>query len=636
MEGGNLGANMKRFLLLAAMILAPALAWGQQTTVTATVTDVNSAAYAGGTGYAALVCPGNAQPTYNGYTILRSFAITGLDGTGTFTQVVYDVNLILPTSCGYQWHITAQNGVTSFITGTITSVTGASVNESTTISSYAAPLPGGAITGSGASGRVAFWSSPTVLSSNAGLTQAGGVLTAAGLIAAPFSVTAYPSVPTSDLFMGTTAAAAGNATTTGTDSLGIGSGALAAQTVPASGANPSANTAIGFNACNAVTTAREMTCIGNSAGQFFVGNGQGIEDGLSTFIGSFAGNSFTGSGALNTDLFCLGQKACVNLTGGGFDIFIGNHSGYNLVTATDGIFLGDIVAAGAAGQTMTSSADVIIGYSAAGAGTGAFQQNVIIGASAAKLTTATFEEVIIGNNAAAAQTTGNESTIVGYNAAAALTNGAADNFFGFDVAPTATGYNDDAFGSSACTTLTGGQYNNCFGNSSAIASGNDNYETVIGAQTTGNGSSTATIGAQSLTVVGPNAQTFGGSFTQGIVACETAYAATTVNTGSATTTTGQTCVPANSMIFDVMYRITTSITTAASFTVGISGSTSKFCSTQSTLTAGTTGHCLLQVNAGAAESGASAVAVVVTFNTTPGAGAMRLEVVALSTTAPTA
>jgi len=128
---------------------------------------------------------------------------------------------------------------------------------------------------------------------------------------------------------------------------------------------------------------------------------------------------------------------------------------------------------------------------------------------------------------------------------------------------------------------------------------------------------------------------FGGAATITPVACETSFAATTVNTGSATTTTGLSCVPANAMIFDVVYRITTTITTAASFTIGISGSTSKFCSTQSTLTAGTTGHCNLQVNAGAAESGSSAVPVVVTFNTTPGAGAMRIEVIALTTIPPT-
>ena len=113
------------------------------------------------------------------------------------------------------------------------------------------------------------------------------------------------------------------------------------------------------------------------------------------------------------------------------------------------------------------------------------------------------------------------------------------------------------------------------------------------------------------------------SFTSG--ACENSYGATTVNTGSATTTTGLNCLPANAFIDYVVYRVTTAITTATSFTVGVSGSTSKFCSTQSTLTLGATGTCTAQINGGVALN-ASNAAVVVTFNGTPGAGAMRLIV----------
>lgn len=122
---------------------------------------------------------------------------------------------------------------------------------------------------------------------------------------------------------------------------------------------------------------------------------------------------------------------------------------------------------------------------------------------------------------------------------------------------------------------------------------------------------------------------YGGGAASGAIAfqgesqCETAGAVTTVSTGSATTTTGLNCVPANSVIDAVVYRITTTITTAANFTVGIGGSTSKFCASQATLTAGTTGICTAQINAGASFN-AAATAVVLTFNATPGAGAIRL------------
>jgi hypothetical protein len=104
--------------------------------------------------------------------------------------------------------------------------------------------------------------------------------------------------------------------------------------------------------------------------------------------------------------------------------------------------------------------------------------------------------------------------------------------------------------------------------------------------------------------------------------CTTAYAPTNVNTGSATTTTALNCLPANSVIDAVVYRVTTAITTAASFTVGQSGSTSQFCGTQSTLTIGATGTCVPAAYA----AQTSAAPVVVTFNATPGAGALRLIV----------
>lgn len=132
---------MRRLLLLAAILLAPALCWGQNTTVTATVTDSVGAPYTNSTGYAALVCPQNQAPLLNGYSVPRTFPIVAFDSTGTFTQQVYDVSQLTPAGCGYQWHIVYQDGATNFITGLITSVTGTSVNESTAISAYSVLLP---------------------------------------------------------------------------------------------------------------------------------------------------------------------------------------------------------------------------------------------------------------------------------------------------------------------------------------------------------------------------------------------------------------------------------------------------------------------------------------------------------------
>ncbi len=130
---------------------------------------------------------------------------------------------------------------------------------------------------------------------------------------------------------------------------------------------------------------------------------------------------------------------------------------------------------------------------------------------------------------------------------------------------------------------------------------------------------------------------FGSKQTQATAACETSFAATTLATGATTTDTGLNCLPANSVIDAVVYRITTTITTAANFTIGDATIAARFCGTQSTLTAGTTGICFLQEDQ-TGTSGprqTSAAAVRVTTNANPGAGAIRLIVYYHTWTAPT-
>lgn len=126
-----------------------------------------------------------------------------------------------------------------------------------------------------------------------------------------------------------------------------------------------------------------------------------------------------------------------------------------------------------------------------------------------------------------------------------------------------------------------------------------------------------------------------GSFQQDQpAACETSYGITTLNTGGTTTNTGQNCLPANAVIDAVVYRITTTITKAANFTIGDGSAANRFCTTQSKLTPGTTGVCLNHSGTSAQVQG-SAAAVRVTTNAHPGAGAMRLIVYYHSWTAPT-
>jgi hypothetical protein len=122
----------------------------------------------------------------------------------------------------------------------------------------------------------------------------------------------------------------------------------------------------------------------------------------------------------------------------------------------------------------------------------------------------------------------------------------------------------------------------------------------------------------------------GSSQTSGASACSTLptnFGTTSVNTGSATTSTVLSCLPANSVIDAITYRVTTAITTATSFTVGDSGSATRystcyFSGGAQALTLGATGVC----NAGYYQIGGAALPVQLTFNATPGAGALRIIV----------
>jgi hypothetical protein len=164
-----------------------------------------------------------------------------------------------------------------------------------------------------------------------------------------------------------------------------------------------------------------------------------------------------------------------------------------------------------------------------------------------------------------------------------------------------------------------------------------NFQLMNPASYSGNGAAARATSPTFTTsiIVNGNVQTADGSFgsnqTNTETGCAATFGTTTVNTGSVTTTTSVSCLPANSIIDAVVYRITTSITTAASFTIGQTGSTSQFCSTQSTLTSGTTGICIPSAFA----VQASAAAVLATFNAAPGAGAIRLLVYSHTWTAPT-
>lgn len=148
---------MRRILQLAVLLLCAVPAFGQQTPISATITDPNGVPYNFGVGYSALRCPGNQQPTFNGSPIIQSSVpIPGIDGNGFFSMKLYDLNAIQPTGCVYTFAICWQDQITCFTTGNITGITGAgNVDLSAAISAFSVPLPASA-TGGGVAGGTPF------------------------------------------------------------------------------------------------------------------------------------------------------------------------------------------------------------------------------------------------------------------------------------------------------------------------------------------------------------------------------------------------------------------------------------------------------------------------------------------------
>jgi hypothetical protein len=133
---------MKKLFLVAALLFFPALCRAQNTTIVATITDPTGRFYTFLTGSASIQCPGNEQPTFNGSPLARTIPITGGDGNGHFTQVLWDTSKILPAGCTWRWAITWQDGITNFTTGNIGGVTGTGpVDLSSAISAFSVPLP---------------------------------------------------------------------------------------------------------------------------------------------------------------------------------------------------------------------------------------------------------------------------------------------------------------------------------------------------------------------------------------------------------------------------------------------------------------------------------------------------------------
>lgn len=125
----------------------------------------------------------------------------------------------------------------------------------------------------------------------------------------------------------------------------------------------------------------------------------------------------------------------------------------------------------------------------------------------------------------------------------------------------------------------------------------------------------------------------------GVLEVTSAIATVTLSTGGTTTDTGN-IIPADCLLLALTYRVTTTITTAASYSIGDATTAARFVSGATGLTAGSTGIGLrhLQGSVSTDATGpvfTAATAVRITTNANPGAGAMRVQVWYCFATAPT-
>lgn len=104
----------------------------------------------------------------------------------------------------------------------------------------------------------------------------------------------------------------------------------------------------------------------------------------------------------------------------------------------------------------------------------------------------------------------------------------------------------------------------------------------------------------------------------------------TLATGATTTDSTANLLPAGAIIEAVTYRVTTTITTAASYSIGDATTVARFVSGSTGLVAGSTGTGLIQNNPTVADAAGpvqeTAAKIRITTNANPGAGKIRIQV----------
>jgi len=294
------------------------------------------------------------------------------------------------------------------------------------------------------------------------------------------------------------------------ESIGLGTGALANDD-----GSSNKNTAVGYQAANALTTGSLSVAVGYQALKTATTDHSNVALGYQAMVNSTASESIaigrvaqrktTASGNIS-----IGYFAHYDLTSGGSNIAIGNQAGANQTTGNSNVCIG----AAAFDAATTASNSVAVGTRALGANTTA-SANHAFGYEALESNTTGTNNTAVGYQAGNSITTGNSCVCIGYDAGGDMTvstgnvfvgKSAGDNvsgaFSNFNTAlghealsgASNTGGANTALGCQAGDNITSGSNLTCVGNEADASSGTATNEVTLG------NSSVATLRCNTQTI----------------------------------------------------------------------------------------------------------------------------------------
>lgn len=235
------------------------------------------------------------------------------------------------------------------------------------------------------------------------------------------------------------------------ESIGLGTGALANDD-----GSSNKNTAVGYQAANALTTGSISVAVGYQALKSVTTGHSNVALGYQAMYNTFTGVSesvaigrLAQRKSIASGNISIGYFAHYSLTSGSSNIAIGNQAGYSQTTGNSNVCIG--IASFDAATTASNS--VAVGTRALGANTTA-SANHAFGYEALESNTTGTGNTGTGYQALNLNTTGNDNTAVGYQAGDSITTGSNCTCIGNGAdASSATATNEITLGNSSVATL---------------------------------------------------------------------------------------------------------------------------------------------------------------------------------------